>query len=78
MKKICSFTFYSLFTISITPPTSPPPQKIRERDTIGDDLQKVSVRVSAPNPLKLCIRIQLRVDSLSRLFPAFLCFEYRL
>jgi hypothetical protein len=50
----------------------------RNLDTKGVDAQKVSV--SAPNPPKLCLGIRLkRVDSLSRrLFPAFICFEYRL
>jgi hypothetical protein len=52
-------------------------QKIRETDTIEVDLQKVSV--SAPNPPKLCLLICYKfVGSLIRLFPAFLCFEYRL
>ncbi len=46
----------------------PPLQKIWEMDTKGVDRKKVSV--SAPNPPKLCLWIQLKsVDSLSRLFP---------
>ncbi len=41
------------------------------------DLKIVSV--SAPNPPKFCLGIWLkRVESLSRLFPALLYFEYRL
>jgi hypothetical protein len=51
--------------------------KIREMLTKGVSSQNDSV--SGPYPLKLCLWIQLeRVNSLSWLFPAFLCFEYRL
>ena len=46
----------------------PPLQKIWEMDTKRVDRKKVSV--SAPNPPKLCLWIQLKsVDSLSLLFP---------
>ncbi len=55
--------------------TLSPYQKIREIDTKEVDSQKVSV--SVPNPPKLCLGIWLnRVNSWSRLFPAFLCFQY--
>ncbi len=47
-----------------------------------EDPTRKKVGVSAPNPLKLCLWIRLKrvdsFDSLSRLFPAFLYFEYRL
>ncbi len=56
-------------------PTAPPPPPTSPEK----EVTRKKVSVSAPNPLKLCLWIQLkRVDSLSRLFPAFLYFEYRL